>query len=154
MAFVFRLEKILGVRRRQEEAARRRHAGVRREWARARGALEGLQDALHRDLEELDGLKRRDELTPESLRLHSFHLARLRQSVEAAREGVEQAAAEMAVAEAEVAEAHRAREALERLRDREEGAWRQAQNRREARAAEEMVVSRPRRRREEESRGA
>ena len=154
MAFVFRLEKILAVRRCQEEAARRRHADVRREWARARGVLDALQNTLHGGLEELDGLKRRDELTPESLRLHSLHLARLRQSVEEAREGLDQATSDMAVAEAEVAEAHRAREALERLRDREEGAWRQAQNRREARAADEIAVSRPRRRREEESRGA
>jgi len=154
VAFVFRLEKILAVRRRQEEVARRRHADVRREWTRARGILEALQNTLHRDLEELDGLKRRDELTPESIRLHSLHLARLRQSLEGARERLARAASEMAVAEAEVAEAHRAREALERLRDREEGAWRQAQNRREVRAADEVAVSRPRRGREEESRGA
>jgi flagellar export protein FliJ len=154
VAFVFRLEKILAVRRRQEGAARRRHADVRRECARARGILEALQNKLHGDLENLDGLKRRDEITPESLRLHSLHLGRLRQSVEEARESLGRAAAEMAVAEAEVAEAHRAREALERLRDREEGAWRQAQNRREARAADEIAVSRPRRGREEESRGA
>ncbi len=154
MAFVFRLEKILAVRRHQEESARRRHAHVRGECARVRGVLEERQEALRRDLEELDGLKRRDEVTPESLRLHSLHLARVRRSLEEARKSLDAAAEAVAVAEAEVAEAHRAREALERLRDREEGAWRQAQSRREARTADEIAVSRPRRGREEESRGA
>lgn len=142
MAFAFRLEKVLAVRRLLEESARLRHSRARAELARARGVLEARQRSLHQGLEEFDGLKRRDALTPEALRLHSFHVAGVRRSLEEARDGLDGAQAALDGAEAALRDAHRAREALERLREREESSWRREQGRREARAADELAVSR------------
>jgi len=149
VGFAFRLEKVLSVRRIQEEAAQQELARAREELARARRVLESVEGELLAALEEVDALKRSDDLTPEALYLHSLHLAGLRRKIDQARRGVAGASEAAEAAAARVLEAHRAREGLERLREREEVAWRKEQGRRESLQIDEMAVSRHRAREEE-----
>ncbi len=149
MAFAFRLEKVLSVRRLQEEAAQQELVRVRQELSRANAALTALEDELLTASHEVDDLKRSDELTPEALYLHSLHVAGLRRRIEQARHAVAAAAAEAEAAAAQLVDAHRAREALERLREREEATWRREQGRRESLQIDEIAVTRHRAREEE-----
>ncbi|MBE0616945.1 MAG: hypothetical protein IH608_03315, partial [Proteobacteria bacterium] len=82
MAFVFRLEKVLTVRRLQEEAAQQRLAQAREALESARAGLEALHGELRESAEDLDLAKRGDQLTPEALYLHSLHLAGLRRRID------------------------------------------------------------------------
>ncbi|HSH71155.1 MAG TPA: hypothetical protein VK997_14635, partial [Deferrisomatales bacterium] len=85
MGFAFRLERVLAVRRIEEDGARQRHAEAQEVL---RNACTGRDDALRRlgaTLAGLDGLKRRDELSEQALYLHSLHLAGLRREIDAAR---------------------------------------------------------------------
>lgn len=152
MGFPFRLERVLSVRRIQEEAACRRHAKAADEL---RGRREALAESLGRlqcALEAFDVLKHTDQLSQEALQLHSLHLAGLRRGIEKARLRIAEATSELEKTRMELTEAHRAREALERLREREENAWRKRQTQLEARDLDEMAGQRHRTR-EEESHG-
>lgn len=149
MAFVFRLERVLGVRRIQEDAAQQRHAAARAALEQARRADEDLRARLSQAMEEFDGLKHRDELTAEAVHLHSLHLAGLRRRLDESRVRVEEAARAEQEAAVELREAHQARESLERLRERERLAWNDRQARQEARHVDEIAVSRHRSREEE-----
>ncbi|MBI5443081.1 MAG: flagellar FliJ family protein, partial [Deltaproteobacteria bacterium] len=81
--------------------------------------------------------------------LHTLHVAGLRRQLQ--RAGAERAGAQAEVdrTAAALMAAHQAREALENLRGRQETAWRQAEAGREARAIDEIAVSRHRAREEE-----
>ena len=149
MAFVFRLDRVLGVRRIQEEAAQQRNAEAQEALRRAREADQELRQTLAGALEEFDELKRGDRVTPEALYLHSLHLAGMRRKLEASRTRVEEAATAAQKAAEELLEAHQAREALERLREREKAAWDKLQAQKEARQVDEIAVSRHRTREEE-----
>ncbi|NTU60247.1 MAG: flagellar export protein FliJ [Deltaproteobacteria bacterium] len=152
MAFVFRLERVLSVRRLQEEAAQQRHAEALERLRRAEARVDDLSRELTRDLEELDETKRRDELTTETLHLHSLHASGLRRAIQLARHEAARCAADVEKTAAELLDAHRAREALEKLREREVEAWRREETRREANQIDEIAVLR-RRTREEENHG-
>ena len=149
MPFVFRLERVLSVRRIQEETAQQRQAEARSELLRSQGVLEEACARLRRAQEDLDERKRRDDLTSEALHLHSLHVAGQRQAIERAREAVSAASKHLEEAREALLEAHRAREALERLREREEITWKRREARQEARAVDEIAVSRHRAREEE-----
>ena len=149
MAFTFRLERVLSVRRIQEEAAQTRHAQALEELRRAESLLSDLFRRLEDEQRELDGLKHRDELSPEALHLHSLHVAGLRRQIQSAAAACTRASDELDRAGAELMEAHRACEALEKLREREHEAWRKEQARREARDIDETAVTRYRAREEE-----
>jgi flagellar FliJ protein len=152
MGFVFRLERVLAVRCLQEETVQQRHAEALERFRRAESALNDLRESLEQTLEELDDVKRRDELTPEALHLHSLHTSGVRRSLQVARVECDRQSADVARTAEELREAHRAREALEKLRERELEAWRRDQSRREANEIDEIAVSR-RRAREEENHG-
>ena len=152
MGFVFRLERVLAVRCLQEETVQQRHAEALERFRRAESALNDLHESLEQTLEELDDVKRRDELTPEALHLHSLHTSGVRRSLQVARVECDRRSAEVERTAAELLEAHRAREALEKSRERELEAWRRDQSRREANEIDEVAVSR-RRAREEENHG-
>ena len=152
MAFTFRLERVLSVRRIQEEAAREAHARAQDRVRSARQALDAARDRLTSTLEAFDEVKRRDELTSEALYLHTIHLAGLRREIETARAQLVEATADIERTGSELLEAHKRRKSLERHREREEFAWRKGQARKEAKDLDEMVVSRHRTR-EEESHG-
>lgn len=149
MAFSFRLERVLSVRRMQEEGAQHRHREAQARLLAAEALIEGLSQELHAALEELDDLKRRDELTTDVLYLHSLHSSGLRRQLHRARRDLADRAAEAERAGAELLEAHRAVEALEKLRERDEAAWRKDRARKEADAIDEIAVSRHRAREEE-----
>ncbi|GAB4255206.1 MAG: hypothetical protein Kow0092_00020 [Deferrisomatales bacterium] len=149
MPFTFRLERVLSVRRIQEQAARQRHADAFRACEAARGAHLALERAVSRALDELDGLKARDELSAHTLHLHSLYLAGLRRRLHAALEQLRRAEERVEQAAAELLEAHRARQALERLREKEEAVWRRQAARREARSLDEIAAARHRAREEE-----
>lgn len=152
MPFAFRLERVLSVRRVQEEQAQLRHAEALERRCAAERALSTLSETLRQTLEDLDDLKRRDELTTEALHLHSLHVSGLRRSIHLARAELERRTAEVEASAAELLEAHRAREALDKLRERELDAWRREEAKREAKQIDEIAVSR-RRTREEENHG-
>lgn len=149
MAFAFRLERVLSVRRLQEEAAQQRHAEAQERCRAAEEVVSALTECLQAALEELDDLKRRDELTADALYLHTLHGAGVRRRLVVARQEHACAAEEAERAACELLAAHRAVEALEKLRDRDEAAWRKEQARKEADAIDEMAVSRHRAREEE-----
>jgi flagellar export protein FliJ len=149
LAFVFRLERVLAVRRIEEDGARQRHAEAREALQGACGARDDAQSRLGGSLDRLDALKRRDELSEQALYLHSLHLSGLRREIAAARARVEEAEAEVERTAAALLHAHQAREALEKLRQREEGAWLRDQAAREAREMDEIAVLRGRAREEE-----
>lgn len=149
MAFVFRLERVLGVRRLQEEAAQHCHAEALRACTEAAEAVRRLDADLGVALEELDDLKRRDRLTVDALYLHTLHTAGLRRRLFAARQEQRRAEERAEQTAAELLEAHRAVEALEKLKERDEAAWRRAQARREAEAIDEIAVLRHRAREED-----
>ena len=132
MGFAFRLERVLSVRRIQEEEARERHEASQRELQRSQEVLAAREARLRQALDELDALKRRDELTSQALYLHSLH----------ASDRAEETGARLL-------EAHQAREALERLREREHASWRHQCARAEARQMDEIAVTRHRAREEE-----
>ncbi|GEM_PF-2263126 len=142
MAFRFRLERVLSVRRSEEEEAERRHAEARQARARAVAVLERARAALVRAHERLDDLKRSGELTSEDLYLHASHVAGLRRRVEEAGQEVRTADARVQETHQALLEAHQAREALEKLREREETRWREAERRRETRVLDEIALSR------------
>lgn len=152
MPFRFRLEKVLGVRRLQEEGAQARHAAALAALRSAEECIAELSLGLSRSLEELDVLKRCDQLTTEAIYLHTLHVAGVRRQLQAARSSRVAAQARADRTAAELLEAHQAREALERLRERQEAAWRQEQAGKDARLIDEIAVSRHRAR-EEESHG-
>lgn len=149
MAFVFRLERVLGVRRIQEDLAQQKRASAAATLDEARRADEALRAELRAAFEAFDTLKHRDELTAEALHLHSLHLAGMRRRLEWSRVRVAEAAQALRRAEGELREAHQAREALERLRERERRAWKDREARQEARQVDEIAVSRHRSREEE-----
>jgi flagellar export protein FliJ len=152
MPFRFRLEKVLSVRRLQEESAQLRHAAALARLRAVELAIAELTGCLTASLEDLDGLKRRDELTAEALYLHTLHVAGLRRRLQGAKSDRGAAETEAERTGTELLAAHQAREALEKLRDRQEAAWRQEQHDKDARALDEIAVSRHRAR-EEESHG-
>lgn len=152
MSFVFRLERVLSVRCLQEDSAQQRHAEALECRSRAEGILCGLSGQLEQTLEQLDELKHNDELTPEALYLHSLHVSGLRRSIQTARSEFERRAAEAEKTAAELVEAHRAREALEKLREREHETWRRDIAQREAKQMDDLAATR-RRAREEENHG-
>ena len=152
MEFAFRLERVLSVRRIQEDAAREAHARAQDRLQIARITMEELRDRLGRALEAFDETKRRDELSTETLHLHALHLAGLRRDIELARHRVVETTAELERSASELLRAHTRRKALERFREREESQWRKRQARKEARHLDEIAVSRHRAR-EEESHG-
>ena len=149
MAFVFRLERVLAVRRIEEDGARQRHAAAQEALRAARDELEAARRRLTEGLVGLDELKRRDELSEKALYLHSLHVAGRRREIELATARVANAAQMVEQRAAELLEAHQAREALEKLREREETAWRRDQAAREAREIDEIAVLRSRTREEE-----
>ncbi|MBI5017367.1 MAG: flagellar export protein FliJ [Deltaproteobacteria bacterium] len=149
MAFTFRLERVLSVRRLQEEAAQQRHARARERCLAAEAAVADLSAEMHAALEALDALKRCDELTADALYLHSLHASGLRRRLHVARTELARCAAEVERAATELVEAHRAVEALEKLRERDEATWRKERARKEADAIDEIAVSRHRAREEE-----
>lgn len=152
MGFVFRLEKVLSVRRLQEEAAQQCHARAREELESALARLEALRAALRRSREELDDLKRTDALTPDTLYLHSLHAAGQRRRIEQAAAAAQAAARRADEAADALREAHQARQALEKLCERDREAWRAKEARKDAHRIDELAVSRHRGR-EEESHG-
>ena len=152
MVFTFRFERVLSVRRIQEETARQAHAQTRAQLDLARQTQDGLRRRLGVALEEFDDLKRKDELTPDALYLHTLHLAGLRREIERARVDLAAAQAEYERTATELSEAHKNRKSLERYREREELEWRRREARKEAKDLDEIVVSRHRGR-EEESHG-
>jgi flagellar export protein FliJ len=149
VAFAFRLERVLSVRRLQEEGAQHRHRQAQDRRLAAQALVDELSGELHAALEELDDLKRRDELTADALYLHSLHAAGLRRQLHRARHDLAGCAAEVERTGAELLEAHRAVEALEKLRERDEAVWRKNRARKEADAIDEIAVSRHRAREEE-----
>lgn len=150
--FAFRLERVLSVRRLQEESAQQRHAEALEQCRRVEARLRDLAEQLARGLEELDDAKRRDALTTEAIHLHSLHSSGVRRMIQATRLEHERCTEEVERTAAELLEAHRAREALEKLRERELEAWRREESRREAIQIDEIAVTR-RRTREEENHG-
>ena len=149
MGFAFRLERVLAVRRIEEDGACQRHAEAQETL---RGACAARDDALGRlvaNLDRLDDLKRRDELSEQALYLHSLHLAGLRREIDGARARVATATREIERTAAELLCAHQAREALEKLREREERSWLRDQTAREAREIDEIAVQRSHARKEE-----
>jgi flagellar export protein FliJ len=147
--FAFRLERVLSVRRLQEESAQQRHAEALERQRAADALREALTCRLLESLEELDDLKRRDELTAEALYLHSLHVGGLRRDLLGARQQCARCAEEVERSASELLEAHRAVEALEKLRERDQAAWRHDESQREARAIDEVAVTRHRAREEE-----
>ncbi len=150
MPFTFRLEKVLSVRRIQQDAAQQRCAEAQQALDRCvadRGALQGQLQAA---FEDLDAHKRRDALTPQLLHLHAVHADSLRARLAEAERRVASAESDLAEASAALLEAHRAREALEKLREREQAAWQRSQKQAEARHVDELAVSRHRARQEED----
>jgi flagellar export protein FliJ len=149
LGFVFRLERVLSVRRIEEDGARQVHAEAQDILRGARAARDDAQHRLGSSLSRLDDLKRRDELSEQALYLHSLHQAGLRREIDVARTRVAAAEQEVERAAEELLCAHQAREALEKLRDREESSWRRDQAAREAREIDELAVQRSRAREEE-----
>ena len=149
MAFAFRLERVLVVRRIEEDGARQRHAQAQEALASARAERDDARGRQTASLERLDGLKHRDELSEQALYLHSLHLAGLRREIDAATSQVAAAEQEVERTAAELLKAHQAREALEKLREREEDTWRRDQATREAKEMDEIAVRRSRTREEE-----
>jgi len=149
VAFRFRLERVLTVRRLEEDRARQRHAEAQLALQHATAAWNDAQRRLRAGLVRLDELKHRDELSEQALYLHALHAAGLRREIDAARARVAMAEREVEATAAALLRAHQAREALEKLREREETAWRRDQAAREAREMDEIAVLRSRTREEE-----
>lgn len=142
MIFSFRLEKVLSVRKIEEDLASKRHADARARLYRAEQLLDLLFASLESTMNKLDELKLSDELTAEALQLHSLHIAGLKNRIEEAKK--ELVCAENNVEETNglLIEAHRSREALERLREKEKEAWLLREQKRQANEIEEIVLSR------------
>ncbi|MDF1556259.1 MAG: flagellar FliJ family protein [Deferrisomatales bacterium] len=149
MGFAFRLERVLAVRRIEEDGARQRHAEAQEVLGNACAARDDALRRLGATLAGLDGLKRRDELSEQTLYLHSLHLAGLRREIDVARARVAAATRDVERTAAELLCAHQARESLEKLREREESSWRRGQATREAREIDEIAVQRSHARKEE-----
>ena len=147
--FAFRLERVLSVRRVQEEAARLRHAEAEEKLRTAREILAGLRERLASALEDFDDLKRKDKVTAEALYLHTLHLAGLRREIDVARIRLAEAAAEAERTAGELSTAHKAKKGLERHREREETEWRRQETQKEAKQVDEIAVSRHRAREED-----
>ncbi|MDW7710989.1 MAG: flagellar export protein FliJ [Deferrisomatales bacterium] len=150
MGFVFRLERVLAVRRLQEEVAQQFLSRARETLRGERARLEAVEEDLRRAVSDVDVLKRTDELDAEALRLHSRYAGLQRCRVSRAREAVEGASRAVEDASRAVLDAHRARQALEKLRERDEAAWRAAVSRREACRIDAVAAARHRGRREED----
>lgn len=126
--FRFRLERVLEVRRREEDRERIAFAEATARRARAREVLEARRRAYRRTLEEEAARAsfRVDELLA---RIH--HRERqLRDILEAERD-LESATAAWAEARARLVEARKKRRLLERLRERRYAEWRLEEERRE-----------------------
>ncbi len=144
MAFRFRLEKVLSVRRAEEDTARLEHAravGWEEEARASVRALEGLLEEAHRDL---DRKKREGEITAHDLYLHTLYVAGLRRSLARARDELARASDAVRRTHEHLVRAHQDREALERLREREERRWNREQARRETRFLDEVALARRR----------
>ena len=149
MGFVFRMERLLSVRRIEEDAAQQRHAQAQRDLRQAAAALDASRACLSQTLCRLDDLKHRDQLTEEALFLHSLRVSGLRREIDQARAHLRAAEQGVERAADELLRAHQAREALERLREREELSWKREQATREVKEMDEIAVMRSRTREEE-----
>lgn len=144
MAFVFRLEKVLGVRRREEDEAAKVHALARERLDRARNWLIDLESNMRLTLSLLDEDKRADRVDAETLHYHSLHCAGLESDMACAEKEIAVANEAVRLAVLALTEAHKAVEMLEKLRERDEEEWRKAELRRETLAMDEVAVMRHR----------
>lgn len=144
MAFAFRLEKVLGIRRREEDEAARVHAVARERLDRARDWLSDLESNMRLTLALLDEDKKANRVDAEVLHYHSLHCAGLESDMELAEREICAANEAVRIAALALTEAHKAVEMLEKLRERDEEEWRKAELRRETLAMDEVAVMRHR----------
>lgn len=144
MAFSFRLEKVLSIRRTEEDEASRKFAIAKARLTRAREALLALEEALEDNEASLEAKKRADKLDGEYIHRHGLRHAGLIHDIDLARSEVVAANGAARKAGEALTEAHRAVEVLEKLRERDLEAFHKDQQRREAVQMDEVAVSRHR----------
>lgn len=144
MAFLFRLEKVLSVRKREEDEAARVHALARAKLDRARSALARLDGELAETRAALEEDQRADRVDGERLHVHSLRCAGLDVDMERTEREIEAANDEVRAAALALTEAHKAVEILQKLRERDEEAWKKSEARKEAYAMDEVAVMRHR----------
>lgn len=144
MAFEFRLEKVLSIRRSEEDEASRKFALAKARLTKAREALLALEEAQDENESSLEAKKRADKLDGEYIHRHALRHAGLTHDIDLARNEIVAANHEARKANEALTEAHRAVEVLEKLRERDLEAFRKDQLRREAVQMDEVAVSRHR----------
>lgn len=144
MRFVFRLDKVLGIRRREEDEAARLHAVARERLERARAWLMDLEGNMELTLALLEDDKRANRVDAETLHYHSLHCAGLESDMVCAEKEITVANEAVRLAALALTEAHKAVEILEKLRERDEEEWRKEELRKETIAMDEVAVMRHR----------
>lgn len=139
--FTFRLQRVLELRERHEEAAQARLAEETAQAAAAHATVRELAAVRAAGAEALTAA----QATPTSVgQLRAFAFAIDQMDARLALAGQQVAAAEqrVTVAQGELAEAFRARHAITRLRDRAHDAWRTETTLAEQREMDELALSR------------
>jgi len=142
MIFNFRLQKVLSVRKIEEDLAAKRHAEAKECLYQAEQELEQLSCSLNSTMDAFDELKIKDELTSEALHLHSLHVAGLKNRIVLTQKELDSAQKHVEKTNQELVEAHRSVEALERLREKEKAAWLDRENKRQAKEVDELILCR------------
>ena len=139
--FEFKLEKVLDLRKEEEQLHAERVARARREADAAREAMQNLED-LRRDgrarLTRAHGAGR----SVGQLQNFEWLMGRLEGDIETAQEAVRSADAETVARAKEHLEAVRDRQALDRLKQKQLDGWKAGLAREEQKAMDEVAVTR------------
>ncbi|RMH56217.1 MAG: flagellar export protein FliJ [Candidatus Hydrogenedentota bacterium] len=148
--FRFRLERVLSVRRHEEDREKLRFAVAVRNLEEARKNLRATREELRRAVEKGAAVAAARPTIEDLVRDYEYRAALLRRE-ERETKAVEEAQERYEEARRYLIEARKKRRLLERLRERRFEEWREEEIRREQEELDEMGVAGFRRLREEEA---
>jgi flagellar FliJ protein len=137
MAFRFRLETVLRVRRRREEAAALELAAAQRAQRGQEEMLAGLEDGRRRERQALERLARKGLLARDLL-LHQDYEWALAWRLERERRHLGELAAACEEKREALLARSREKKVLENLKERQHKLWRQEEARREQKLLDEL----------------
>lgn len=141
MAYAFKLERVLVIRRKERDFCATELARAKARVTEIRNYLAKLEEDRVNTEYRLESVKKENRLDQRELYLHSLHCAGLESDVAGAEEELIKANQLAAAAMEALNQAHKALEILERLKEKDFEAWQKEQLRKETVAMDELAVS-------------
>lgn len=138
--FQFRLERILSVRRHQEDRERLRFGQAMRRKLECAVKLDEVRARIREAVERASAVTAGRPTVEDFVRMHEYRLALLRREADAER-ALEDAAVALEQQRLKLVEARRRRRALELLRERKWREWRRTEEEREQQELDEIGMT-------------